>query len=852
MKIGKLWLLLQGLAFILTTDGFAQTGTSDDFNDNSLGTGWATSTYYTLTETNQELKIIASEPAGGYNIFSFAFSTLQLSASPYIKLKIKTASSIKLRIDFEDINGKATNNSPNTKTIAASGAYQELIYNFSGRFTQSWPSASTVDADQIVKLVFFVNPGGSAFNGTIYLEDLEVGSNTGILPPPGDIKLNQLGFYPSSPKTALAVLNNNTPTPFYIVSQDRLDTLYTGALSNYASFSMTGENLRKADFTDFNSIGYYYLNVPGIGYSHPFEIKPAVHREVSKAGLKGFYYQRASTALDVSNAGIWARAKGHPDNQVYVHNSAANVYRPTNTIISCPRGWYDAGDYNKYVVSAGISTFMLLSMYEHYPSYFDTLNLNIPESGNAVPDVLDEALWEIRWLLTMQDPYDGGVYSKLTSPNFDGTIMPSASSLPRYVVKKTTPATLDFAATLAQAARIVKLFDAQLPGLADSCINASMKAWRWARKNPIEQYIQSEMSNPSISTGEYGDANPADEFQWAAMELYATTKIDSFYTLSGAIININPPTWSSLRALGYLSLTHLRTLLPTGTDTSGIKSKVKAQADYLKGRAAICPYGTSMYDSWVFNWGSNSNAASHGLMLLQTFDLTKDSSYLKIAIADLDYILGRNGANYSFITGYGAVSPMDIHHRISGADGAAEPVPGLMAGGPNVDSPSDCGGSSTYPSTFAGKAYLDAYCSYSTNEIAINWNAPFAYLSNVIEAIEAGAQYEVLNYTPVLPTDIILVIDTMAVTSTQEIETTLQLSVYPNPTKDKLNVEFKNNNEKISIVLTDLRGTILHRKENTGSGNQLETIDVSNLNSGLYYLLFKSGTKTAAQKVIIE
>lgn len=593
MKRGKLRLVLLGLSvFILTIQGFAQTGTADDFDDNSLGSGWATSSYYILTETNQELNVQVTEPAGGYNVFSFNFSALQLSNSPYVKLKIKTNTSIKLRLDFEDANGKATNNSPNTKTIAASAGYQELTYNFSGRFTQSWPSASSVDADQIVKIIFFVNPGGSAFNGTIYLEDLEVGSNTGILPPPGDIKLNQLGFYPSGPKTAFAVLNNNTPTPFYLVSQDRLDTLYTGALGNYASFSMTGENLRKADFTDFDSVGTYYLNVPGIGYSNPFDIKPAVHREVSKAGMKSFYYQRASTALDISNAGAWARAKGHPDNQVYVHNSASNGYRPTNTIISSPRGWYDAGDYNKYIVSAGISTFMILSMYEHYPSYFDTLNLNIPESGNAIPDVLDEALWEIRWLLTMQDPYDGGVYSKLTSTNFDGVIMPSASSLSRYVVKKSTAATLDFAATLAQAARIIKLYEAQLPGLADSCINASVKAWRWARKNPSQQYIQSQINNPSINTGEYGDNNFYDEFQWAAMEIYGTTKIDSFYVLSGILSNLNPPSWSNVRALGYLSLAHIRKQLPAGTDTTTIKLKIRNQADYLKGREAICPYST--------------------------------------------------------------------------------------------------------------------------------------------------------------------------------------------------------------------------------------------------------------------
>jgi endoglucanase len=853
MKRGKIKLMLLLILCALILDGFAQTGTMEDFNDNSLDAAWLGSTHYTLTESNQELSVAVIEPAGGYNVFSYTFNTLDLSNSPYLKIDVKTSAAIKLRIDYQDINGKVTNGSAINQDVSASGSYQTLTYNFAGRFTQTYPSTSPVDASQIVKVVIFVNAGGNAFTGTVKFDNLLIGSNTGILPPPGDIKLNQLGFYPNSEKIAIAV--SPAANPFYLVSSDMQDTLYTGTLGAAASFSMTGETVRKADFTSFNSVGSYYLAIPGIGYSHPFEIKPAVHHSVSKAGMKGFYYQRASTALSAANAGTYARAKGHPDNTVYVHNSAANVYRPTNTVISSPGGWYDAGDYNKYMVTAGYSSFMILSMYEHYPSYFDTLNLNIPESGNNIPDILDEALWEIRWMLTMQDPYDGGVYCKLTSPNFDGVIMPSGSSLPRYVVKKTTSSTLDFAATMAQTARIVKLFESELPGLADSCINASIRAWKWARKNPTERYVQTQMSSPSINTGEYPDNNSSDELQWAAMEIYATTDIDSFYVMAGGLVNINPPGWSNTRALGYLSLAHLRKTLNAGSDTTTLKQKVLGQANYLKSNSALCPYGTSVYDTWNFSWGSNGTAAAtQGMMLLQAFDITKDSSYLKIALADLDYLMGRNGANYCFVTGYGDVSPMDIHHRISGADGISAPVPGLLAGGPNVDSPSDCGGSSSYPSTFPGKAYLDAFCSYSTNEIAINWNAPFAYLSNVIEAIHAGASSEVLNYITVLPTDIVVISDTMAVVSGVSAETknNFQLSVYPNPASEQLTIEFKNNNEKTVLTLTDAKGIVFTKKENNGTGEQKEIFDLSGLNKGLYYLLLKSGNATEARKIIVE
>jgi endoglucanase len=132
-------------------------------------------------------------------------------------------------------------------------------------------------------------------------------------------------------------------------------------------------------------------------------------------------------------------------------------------VISSPRGWYDAGDYNKYVVNSGITMGTLLSLYEDFPSYFENFNTNIPESNNGVPDLLDEVIWNLRWMLTMQDPADGGVYHKLTNPRFDGMVMPDAAKNPRYVVQKNTIATLDFVAVTAQSGRILKAFENKFP-----------------------------------------------------------------------------------------------------------------------------------------------------------------------------------------------------------------------------------------------------------------------------------------------------------------------------------------------------------------------------------------------------
>src|SRR6202012_2449680 len=158
-----------------------------------------------------------------------------------------------------------------------------------------------------------------------------------------------------------------------------------------------------------------------------------VNKDVADASIKAYYFMRASIPLPEKYAGKWARAEGHPDTSVLVHPSAATDQLPAGTIISSPRGWYDAGDYNKYIVNSGISTGTLLSLYEDFPAYMKGVKLNIPESGNGLPDEWNEILWNLRWMLTMQDPNDGGVYHKLTTSAFDKFEMPNKDTARRYV-----------------------------------------------------------------------------------------------------------------------------------------------------------------------------------------------------------------------------------------------------------------------------------------------------------------------------------------------------------------------------------------------------------------------------------
>ena len=558
------------------------------------------------------------------------------------------------------------------------------------------------------------------------------------------IKLNQLGFYPNAPKIAV-LTGPDSATDFYITSTNLRDTLFTGKLSEEKQSAYSSTKTRIADFSALNKQGSFVIYIPGVGHSYIFEINDSVNSSAAEASLKGFYYQRASMPLEEKYAGKWHRGVGHPDNEVYIHPSAATSQRPAGTVISTPGGWYDAGDYNKYIVNSGITMGTLLSAYEDFPNYFRQLKTNIPESENGVPDILNEAIYNLRWMLTMQDPNDGGVYNKCTNAAFDPFVMAGVTKAPRYVVQKGTAATLDFAAVTAQASRIIKKYENQLPGLSDSCLKASQQAWQWALRNPDLAYNQqaiNEKYKPAIVTGGYGDKNFNDEWFWAASELYITTKDKRFFDTLNNHMNdsVSLPSWSNVGMLGYYSLLRFSKEIPSfpAKQIAKMKDKILSIANTFRAKSYTNAFGTIMGQNVRdFNWGGNSTAANEGILLINAYQLSGDKKYVDNALTNLDYLLGRNATGYSFITGIGSKSPMFPHHRQSTADGVTDPIPGLVVGGPNPGMQDKC----TYEFTEPETAYSDAVCSYASNEIAINWNASVVYLANAIEALQKIAGY---------------------------------------------------------------------------------------------------------------
>lgn len=550
-----------------------------------------------------------------------------------------------------------------------------------------------------------------------------------------NIFVNQVGYFPDLPKIAATRMAAGDAS-FQVVTEPGGQVVLEGVGSDRAFWEPSGDSIRNYDFSKLQTPGTYRVKLPGVGVSYPFRIASDVYTAATKASIKSYYYQRSSTALLAEHAGQYARAAGHLDNAVEVHPSAATTTRPAKTKISSPKGWYDAGDYGKYIVNSGITTWTLLDLYVQAPEFFDTLNLNIPESGNKLPDLLDEILWNVDWMRTMQDE-DGGVYHKLTTANFSGFVMPSGDRAIRYVVKKGTAATLDFAAVMAQTSRVFRKFEGVRPGFADSCLQQALKAWSWARQNSAVPYVQSALTNPTVSTGAYGDGNFTDERVWAAMELTLATGLDSFWRVAhptGRVATtFRLPGWNQVAALGLMSSLSALDSLVGKIDTTGMRSRMLTLAKEatlrMEAQPLLVPVGES-----DFYWGSTSVTGNVGLLALHGYRISGDTALRNAALAATDWILGRNALSVSFVTGYGTVTPLFPHHRPSGADGITAPIPGFIVGGPNnsKDDATEC----TYMFTQPALSWTDEQCSYASNEVAINWNAPLSALLGILQAGE--------------------------------------------------------------------------------------------------------------------
>ena len=532
--------------------------------------------------------------------------------------------------------------------------------------------------------------------------------------------INQIGYRPGDFKE-LALVDANGNVDFV----NSAGQVVLSVTPKSASFwDASGQNVQLVDFSKLSEAGKYSIKVGGNVLRSDLVVKSQTYEEIFKASIKWFYYQRASMALEQQYAGKWNRAAGHTNATIELHNSTG-----ASGTINSSKGWYDAGDYGRYIVNSGITTYTLLSLYEHFPDYFKTLKWNIPAEGN-LPDLLAEIKYNLDWMLTMQAA-DGMVYHKLSTLQFPGDVMPAGDKEDLYVIGKGTAAAFDFAGVMAAAYRVYKPFDA---AYATKCLEAAKKAYAWGVQNPKVMF-----TNPrDVATGSYSDGKLDDEKVFAGMELFISTGDASYkQTLNSNEASVIPA-WPEMYGLAvYGAASH-----PTEVGSEAATAKTML-TDVANEYAYIATKGFGVVMSTEdFVWGSNAVAGNQGVFLLHAYYVTGEQKYYEAAKKVLDYLLGKNPLDMSFVTGFGTKSPLLPHHRPSTSDKVDPPVPGMVVGGPQP------GGEDIGTKTWeckdyrtgktAATAYIDDRCSYATNEVAINWNAPFAYLAGALEALNAG------------------------------------------------------------------------------------------------------------------
>ncbi|MGE5313727.1 MAG: glycoside hydrolase family 9 protein [Acidobacteriota bacterium] len=546
------------------------------------------------------------------------------------------------------------------------------------------------------------------------------------------VMVNQAGYLPAGQK----LFFTTTPSDSFLIYElQNPEKVFSGALRLVRTNDpATGMTVYKGDFSALTRPGQYRIMVKGESkFSSPFSIADDVYGPLASAALKGFYYQRCGQTLPALFAGSYARSACHlADGTFHQTAESAGFHASTG-------GWHDAGDYGKYIVNAGVTVGTLLMAYEMFPERFAKDDLGIPESGNGIPDILDETRWELEWMRTMQHT-TGGVFAKLTRAQFEGFVMPSADNGTRYIYQIASTATADFAAVFARASRTYRAFD---PAFADTCLAAARRAWA---------YLQSHsgivptggFKNPSgTATGEYGDANDADERLWAAAELFSATGESTFHSLYTLRYGTGPllsqsMSWPNVRTLAHLAYLY--------THQASASESVKAAL-----RQSLIDYGTTLLSQIAsegfrvairpgeYAWGSNSEVLNRAILLILASRESGNSAMLGAAQSQLDYILGANAHNLSFVTGIGAMHVMHPHHRPSASDTVIEPVPGLLAGGPEQNRSDAVLQARFTASTPPALIYADNTDSYASNEIAINWNAPLVFVAGYFAGQSQGA-----------------------------------------------------------------------------------------------------------------
>ncbi|THZ01003.1 Six-hairpin glycosidase [Aureobasidium pullulans] len=620
-------------------------------------------------------------------------------------------------------------------------------------------------------LTFFL--GGSNFTNEICLGDISL-HRINRLPYHQDvgpaIKVNQHGYLPSGPKIATVMSQSNSSLSWNLLNSHGT-LVMSGQTHPFGNDTGSGRNVHTLDFTNHTKQGSgYTLEVAG-EVSYPFAITSTLYMSLRQDSMKFFYQQRSGIAINAELVGYqYARPAGH----INVFPNQGDVVTPCqygwesnvtylepwtcNYTLDVSQGWYDAGDQGKYVVNGGISTAQILMAYErslHTPNNSSNSlgdgSLKIPERSNGYPDFLDEARWEMEFMLKMQVPQNsplqlfngtyidmsGMVHHKMHDNQW--TQLPTPPHVDpkrRELHRPSTAATLNMVATAAMSARLWAEFDS---AFAQRCLDAARIGYAAAKANPA---IYAPGTDWDLGGGAYSDDDVRDEFYWAAAELYITTSeaefeddVTSNYYHTANVSTLFPQGgfgWSSMQTLAQLDLAAVPNNI-TGRDA--IIESVMAGAEQYMAVQKTQPTGVFITS---YPWGSNSNQLNCIQVVATAYDISRNTTYRTSALSGMDYIFGRNALSQSYVHDYGTKTSSNMHSRLFANELSRlipqnpivpSPPKGAMAGGAN-ESPDDPPANDVLKNCVGQLCYVDDVNSYSTNEVAINWGSALAWVAS--------------------------------------------------------------------------------------------------------------------------
>ena len=580
------------------------------------------------------------------------------------------------------------------------------------------------------------------------------------------IKIDQIGYRPSDKKIAVitqAQVGFNAPdvfVPTTVANQYQVRRLvddvavFTGTATVWNSGVINSQSGDKAwwfDFSTVNTPGDYYVYDLGLNRrSYTFSIANDIYANLTKQAIKALYYQRCGVAKTAAFGGIWNDTACHTHGEQDTDcRAGGNPVAATSKDLS--GGWHDAGDYNKYVLLAHPAVDGLLFAYEEKPTFWGD-DSNIPESGNQIPDILDELKIELDWLLKMQQP-DGSVLSKVSVMSYSEGSPASSSMVARRYAPANTASALSFAAMLAHASLVYRSFPV-MQTYANTLKTAAINAFSWALANPNVTFDNTGYASAGVNGSAY-DRDYALKIS-AAIYLFALTNNVTYKTFIDANhTNINMMNFvyeyegNTQDAMLYYA--HLPTATPA--ISTAIKNAYKNGIDLGSNNLpTFTNLNQDPYRAYTnfYSFNNNHFKAFKGLMyqnsLKYKLNTTNNQLYTDASLTFLNYLHGVNPIAKTYVSNISSLnaenSVNEIYHTWFGDgtiyDGTISPKigppPGFLVCGADQSYLSD-GGSAIYnppANQPAAKSYLDfntsAAASWVTSEIAIYNQATYTRL----------------------------------------------------------------------------------------------------------------------------